>query len=165
MDVVQEKASTAGTADIEIFREALLAGQPGGHLYTRLLGMEVDDTAGLIRRIEEGLPVEALEHFRSNMDISLDEAADLVRIRRRTLSRRKSEGRLQPDESDRLVRASRVFGRTLELFEGDAAAARQWLAHPQPALGGVVPWAIARTDVGARAIEDLIGRLEHGVFS
>jgi putative toxin-antitoxin system antitoxin component (TIGR02293 family) len=91
--------------------------------------------------------------------------AEVVDIRPRTLSRRKEEGRLEPDESDRLLRASRVFGRALELFEADAAEARAWLARPQRALGGAVPLDLLRTELGAREVEDLIGRLEQGVFS
>ena len=64
-----------------------------------------------------------------------------------------------------LLRASRVFGRALELFEGDDAAARRWLSSPQRALGGSKPLSLAGTEVGTGLVEDLIGRLEHGVFS
>lgn len=86
--------------------------------------------------------------------------AELAQIPPRTLARRKEEGRLDPDESDRLLRASRVFGRALALFEGDVDAARTWLSAEQPALGGMAPLELATTDVGAREVENLIGRLE-----
>ena len=43
--------------------------------------------------------------------------------------------------------------------------ARRWLSSPQRALGGSTPLSLARTEVGAGLVEDLIGRLEHGVFS
>ena len=69
------------------------------------------------------------------------------------------------DESDRLLRAGRVFGRAIELFDGDAEAARSWLAAPQAVFGGVVPWDLARTDLGAREVEFAIGRIEQGVFA
>jgi putative toxin-antitoxin system antitoxin component (TIGR02293 family) len=72
---------------------------------------------------------------------------------------------LRPDESDRLVRAARVFSQAVGLFEGDGNAARQWLTVPQPALGGSTPWEYAATDLGAREVEGLIGRLEHGIPS
>jgi putative toxin-antitoxin system antitoxin component (TIGR02293 family) len=58
-----------------------------------------------------------------------------------------------------------LFGKTLELFEGDRDVATEWLTTAQPALGGAVPLDLARTEVGAREIERLVGRLEHGVFS
>ena len=63
------------------------------------------------------------------------------------------------------MRASRVFERAVDLFEGDAPAATRWLRTPQAGLGGRKPLELASTDVGAREVEDLIGRLEHGVFS
>src|SRR6476620_10593005 len=55
------------------------------------------------------------------------------------------------DAPDR--RAARVFGRALALFEGDRHAASEWLTRPQPALGGAVPIALARSDFGAREVE------------
>ena len=59
----------------------------------------------------------------------------------------------------------RVFGKALELFEGDARAAERWLSSPRRALGGATPLELARTEDGAGEVEALIGRLEHGVFS
>ena len=43
--------------------------------------------------------------------------------------------------------------------------ARQWLSFPQYGLGGVVPLDYARTEVGAREVETLLGRIEYGVYS
>jgi len=44
-------------------------------------------------------------------------------------------------------------------------AARQWMRSSQQSFDGATPWDMARTEVGAREVESLIGRLEHGVFS
>jgi putative toxin-antitoxin system antitoxin component (TIGR02293 family) len=162
----EEKKSARVTADIETFRQKALSGVKGTHhIYVTLLGLEPSDTANLIRRVEEGLPFRVVERLRRNMALTTEQFADLIQVKPRTLSRRKEEGRLQPDESDRALRASRLFGKALELFEGDAEAARDWLSSEQPALGGAVPLSVARTELGAREVEQLIGRLEHGVFS
>lgn len=136
---------------------------PNSHLL--LLGMEPIGTAELVERVEEGFSYGELEHLRENMDLSRNEIAELVRMTPRTLDRRRKEGRLQPEESDRLLRLCRVFGSALELFEADVEAAREWLSSPQMALGGSVPFDMARSEIGAREVESLIGRLEHGVFS
>jgi len=135
------------------------------HPYLLLLGLDPVDTPRLVERVEEGFSFRELEHLRQNMGLSREEMAELVQIRPRTLDRRKKEGRLHPDESDRLLRASRVFGRAIALFEGNAEGALRWLSSPQGALGGAVPLEMARTETGAREVEALIGRLEHGVFS
>lgn len=138
---------------------------PGGPDYIRLLGLKASDAFELRERVEEGLPYSALERFQRNVSLPMAEITELVQIPMRTLTRRKASGRLHTDESDRLVRASRVVGRALDLFEGDLEAAKAWLSAPQHALAGATPLAMARTGVGAREVESLIGRLEHGVFS
>lgn len=61
----------------------------------------------------------------------------------------------------RVARLHALAERVLE----DAAVARGWLRAEQPGLGGRVPLALIRTEAGAREVEDLLGRIEHGVFS
>jgi putative toxin-antitoxin system antitoxin component (TIGR02293 family) len=130
-----------------------------------LLGMEEVGTGELVRRVSEGFPYGVLEHFRENIGLSAGEVADLVQINPRTLSRRKREGRLHADESDRVLRLSRVYGRTLGLFGGDLGKARHWLSTPKVALGGESPLDYSRVDVGAQEVVDLIGRIEYGIPS
>jgi putative toxin-antitoxin system antitoxin component (TIGR02293 family) len=83
----------------------------------------------------------------------------------RTLARRKSSGRLSSDESEKLLRLSAVFEQAVDLFEGDRAGALKWLTTPKKTLENETPLAYSRTELGAREVEELIGRLEHGVFS
>lgn len=162
MATLESTPKVRETPDLARFRES---GGGGPHRYAVLLGERgAFDTATLLARVQAGLPYRAMEHLRRNLDLPMSRLAELVDIRPRTLSRRKEEGRLEPDESDRLLRASRVFGRALELFEGDAVEARAWLERPQRALGSAVPLDLLRTELGAREVENLIGRLEHGVF-
>jgi putative toxin-antitoxin system antitoxin component (TIGR02293 family) len=135
------------------------------HPYVLLLGLEPLDTARLVERVRKGFSFRELDRLRQNVGLSRGEMAELVQIKPRTLDRRKKEGRLQPEESDRLLRASRVFGKAIGLFEGDVGSAKEWLSSPQSALGGAIPLEMVKTDIGAREVEDLVGRLEHGVFS
>lgn len=157
--------SEKGTYLSRFWGEIESGGWGADHPYLLLLGLDPMGTPQLVERVEEGLPFAELEHLRENMGLSREEMADLVQIRPRTLDRRKKEGRLRPEESDRLVRASRVFGRAVALFEGDGEGALGWLSSPQRALGGAVPLEMARTEIGAGEVEDLIGRLEHGIFA
>ena len=80
-----------------------------------------------------------------------------MQITPRTMARRRTEGRLTRDESDRVVRAARVFGKALALFEADVEATRHWFASPAPALADRTPQDVATTEVGAREVEALIG--------
>jgi putative toxin-antitoxin system antitoxin component (TIGR02293 family) len=69
------------------------------------------------------------------------------------------------EESERLLRLSAVYEDALQLFEGDSVSSMAWLTSSQKALGSQTPLVHARTEIGAREVEDLVGRLEHGVFS
>lgn len=151
--------------DVARFARYAQAGAPGAHAYVALLGLSDFDPVKLLRAVARGLPVHAFERLQRNLGVSQARLAALVGVAERTLTRRRDGGRLSPEESDRLLRTARVFGRALELFDADAAAARAWLGSPQPALGGAVPFEIATTDVGAREVETALGRVEHGVFA
>jgi putative toxin-antitoxin system antitoxin component (TIGR02293 family) len=89
--------------------------------------------------------------------------AELIRVPTRTLARRKEAKRLEPEESDRLLRLSRIVGLALRLFEGELSETRRWLMTPHSALGDETPLRMAATEIGAREVEHLIGRLEHGI--
>jgi putative toxin-antitoxin system antitoxin component (TIGR02293 family) len=95
----------------------------------------------------------------------MPELASVLRIPERTLARRRVAGRLAPDESERLMRVASVFEKAVHLFEGEAGAAVIWLRSPKKALSNHSPLQYACFEVGAREVENLIGRLEHGIFS
>ncbi len=156
---------TVESSDIVKLREKLRAGSLESNFFVSLLGLKTYEALKLAKKVEEGLSYSALERFQRNAALTTSQVCDLVGIRKRTLSRRKESGRLEPAESDRLLRASRILGKALEFFEGDAEGARQWLSSSQPALAGNRPIDIAKSDVGAREVERLIGRLEHGIPS
>ena len=164
-ETVHHRTVDTPTKDLGRFRQYLRRGAPGPHAYVILLGLETFDPPDLLRAVKKGLSYRTFERFRRNTSLSFQRVTDLIDIPRRTMTRRKREGRFLPDESDRLLRASRLFGKTLELFEGDRDAATEWLTTAQPALGGTVPLDLAKSEVGAREVERLVGRLEHGVFS
>jgi putative toxin-antitoxin system antitoxin component (TIGR02293 family) len=157
-------------------RQKMQRGRPAGkaltamarssrHDYTKLLGVQAKNSIELVKHIEKGLAFTAVEALQQEMDLPTKEMAWLLDIKFRTFLRRKDAGRLQPAESDRVLRTSRLFARAKDLFDGDQAAARGWLMAPQRALGGATPLEIAKTEAGAREVERIIGRLEQGVFT
>ncbi len=130
-----------------------------------ILGLRAKSTLELLAKVERGFSFTAFERLQRAIDLPAQDLADFVQIPARTLLRRKETGRLRSDESDRLLRVSRLLEHAIALFEGDAEAARDWLASPAKALAGHAPLDFARTEAGAREVESLIGRLEHGVHT
>jgi putative toxin-antitoxin system antitoxin component (TIGR02293 family) len=150
---------------VEKLRKLLKTGSPGPHAYVILLGLNRFDYPGVIEQVEKGLPYSAFERLQKNTGFTAEQLADVLQIPRRTMARRKTAGRFAFDESDRLVRFARVYAKALYLFDGDAHEATRWFLTIRRALGGITPLEMTRTSVGAHEVENLIGRIEHGVFS
>ena len=119
---------------------------------------------GLIRRIQKGFLFRELEVLQSSIDLPLEQLAGKLSISRSTLQRRKAAGRLSPAESDKVMRFSRLLQHAAEIF-GNIDKARAWLKHPQRGLGGAIPLDYAETEIGAREVEKLLGRIDYGVYS
>ncbi len=118
----------------------------------------------LIQFLKSGLKVEEFEVLRQKLDLSMDRLAEILGISRATLHRRKLSGRFLMDESDRILRLARLLGRAAEVMES-LEDGRQWLSSPQIGLGGATPLDYAETEFGAREVENLLGRIEYGVYA
>jgi len=118
----------------------------------------------MVGRVQAGLPFGDLEALSKAFDLSLERLSSLLGIARATLHRRKKEGHLQSQESDRVARYERLLAQASDVFDSPEKALG-WLRTPQRALGGAVPLEYARTEVGAREVEKLLGRIEYGVYS
>lgn len=118
----------------------------------------------LVEVLRAGLPVQELNDLQATLAVPMEKLVPMLGISRATLHRRKAEGRLDQAESDRVVRYARLMGRAVEVLESEDTA-RQWLTSPQVGLGGAVPLEYAETEVGAREVEELLGRIEYGVYS
>lgn len=153
------------TRDISRYRAFPSKGGPGNRGFIVLLGLNTFDLLALLKAIDKGLRWKAVQRFMRNSGLGVEEVAELITTPKRTLARRKASGRLTANESDRLLRAAKVYARVLELFDGDRESATEWLRHPNMALGGVSPLDFAKTQIGAEEVDHLIGRIEHGIFS
>ncbi len=117
-------------------------------------------------RVSAGLPVRELDALRELLGLTMEKLARGIGISIATLSRRRRSGqRLDAAHSDRVLRFARLFRLAVELHDGDEQAARVWLSKPARALDGETPLDHARTEAGAREVENLIGRVEHGVYT
>lgn len=122
------------------------------------------EAAYMIDRVRDGLDMGEFHALQESLGITEERLAGLVGISRATLHRRKKSGNLDRAESDRLVRFARLFSRASAAL-GGADGARSWLVAPAVAFNGECPLDYADTEIGAREVEALLGRLEHGVFS
>jgi len=142
---------------------ALRAHLKAGKIVGQIVAQKLPSSE-IIDAVQHGLGIGEMEDLRSMLDLPIEGLASKLGISKATLHRRKAAGRLDPAESDRLVRFARLMGKAIEVMESKENA-RKWLNSPQVGLGGAVPLDYAETEVGAREVEDLLGRIEYGVYS
>jgi putative toxin-antitoxin system antitoxin component (TIGR02293 family) len=92
------------------------------------------------------------------------ELSDLV-VPKRTLARRRSENELLTvEETDKALRLKRIATLAEQVF-GDPVKAQRWMRKAKRGLGGDTPLAYLASENGARVVEEMLGRIEHGIFA
>lgn len=132
-------------------------------LTPQLLGVEISQRPLSDAAIRAGLPYKVFQRLYEHLNVPQSVLTDHLGISLSTLHRRKQEGSFKPVESDRLWRYLNLYSKAVDVLESEAAA-RHWLTTSKLALGGRTPLATAQTEIGAKEVENLLIRIEHGVF-
>ncbi len=127
--------------------------------------LSLEPSSPMEDRIREGFSPRSIAALQQFLEVSQDELAGALGVTRQTLIRNKKKGKLlSPRLSDQVHRVARITRQALQVFE-DKDSAVGWLKDSNAAVGGQTPLSMLDTDAGARRVERLLGRIEHGVFS
>jgi putative toxin-antitoxin system antitoxin component (TIGR02293 family) len=129
-----------------------------------LLRLQALSTADLRDAVRQGLPFSAFEELTRQLEISPQRCSVILAIPPRTVARRKEARQLNPQESDRLYRLARAAAQAVAVL-GSLDKARLWLKTPNRALGCELPLDLLDTEIGARQVDDVLLRLNYGIFS
>jgi putative toxin-antitoxin system antitoxin component (TIGR02293 family) len=140
--------------------QAVVAGLGG----EQTLGRRLSSQGDLREAIREGFRPAVVERLMRASGLTLKELATALDLSPRSLQRRRHTGRLARYESDRLYRLARIVALADE-FLGDHERALSWLKRPNRVLGGIAPIAAIDTELGARQVENILGRIAYGGIS
>lgn len=127
-----------------------------------VMGIADERAIGAVKR---GLPIKHLDHFLAVTHLPRTEVLRVLKLTSSELRKRTDRPRLTPLESDRLWRLANVFLKSLHFYEGNVEQTTEWMKTPQRALDHVSPLRCSVTEPGAPEVEDLIGRIEFGVYA
>jgi putative toxin-antitoxin system antitoxin component (TIGR02293 family) len=130
----------------------------------RALGRTLSSDRELRDAIREGFPAAVVAELMRTSGLTLKELAEALDLSPRSLQRRRRSGRLARYESDRLYRLARIVALANE-YLGEHERAIRWLKQPNRALGGAAPVAAIDTELGARQVENVLGRIAYGGIS
>jgi putative toxin-antitoxin system antitoxin component (TIGR02293 family) len=130
----------------------------------RALGRHLSRDRDLHEAIHEGFQPAVVEHLGRASGLTLKELANALDLSARSLQRRRASGRLTCYESDRLYRLARILVIANHVL-GNRERALRWLKRPNRALGGIAPVGDIDTELGARQVENILGRIAYGGIS
>jgi putative toxin-antitoxin system antitoxin component (TIGR02293 family) len=112
-----------------------------------------------------GIGISVADALKSDLNINDKQMAEALGTSESTLLRWRKAGKdLDEVASDRLVRYIKILEIATEVF-GDTQKAQSWLKRPQFGLAGEIPLELMKSEVGAREVESLLMRIEHGVLA
>lgn len=152
-DMAEAARQDAGFAAARYFRR----------LGEKLGAPHIDSERDLVRFVERRGSYRMVERFVKE-GLTDKEVYALI-IPRRTLTHRRSRDEaLTQEETERAVRVARITALAEEVFGSDEKALR-WLRKPKRRLEGRAPLDLLKTEPGGRIVEEMLHRVDDGVFA
>jgi putative toxin-antitoxin system antitoxin component (TIGR02293 family) len=134
-------------------------------LGTKNIGADVEGPLDFVRVADKGMNASVIGNFRKYFNLPLAVTADMLDISGPTLYRwTKQNRKLGRNHSVKLMEVTRLLLLGSEIL-GGRDAFFQWMELPNTALGGMPPIRLIGLPEGISKVRDVLGRLEHGVFS
>lgn len=111
-----------------------------------------------------GISKKALENLKLKSGLDYESLARGLSVTKATLFSKKGTEKFGADLSERIISLADLYSFGYAVF-GDTGAFNQWMHHPNMALGGEAPYALVDNQFGREEVRNLIGRIEHGVYS
>jgi len=118
----------------------------------------------LIAQSRVGIAHAEVRQVATLLQLSIRELAILLALNERTMARRLVSGTLNKVESERLLLLQVLAAHGLRVFE-DQGKFNRWLRRPLEILEGQSPLQLLDTATGFQVVDQLLGRIEHGVYS
>jgi putative toxin-antitoxin system antitoxin component (TIGR02293 family) len=125
------------------------------------LGVDVASEADLARVVVRRISLRSLTYVQRHNTFTKDEIHHFVIPARTLRHRQQKKERLSVEESDRLVRMTRVQALAEDVL-GNPENAQRWLRQPLAELGDIAPLDLAQTESGARVVEQILAKIDWG---
>lgn len=111
-----------------------------------------------------GLTKENFQSLKLYTNLDVETLAKILAITARTIQRKKSGEKFQPETSERMLSLAEVYAEGGDVF-GDKLKFQNWMDVPSAAFGGRTPLSLMDTVYGRQMVMDELGRIAYGVFS
>jgi len=131
----------------------------------KILGTKKSKTRlSLIDLSRTGISMKILSNILAYTSLNMKEVAGILPISERQLVRYEKSHVLKKEISSHLIQVVELYARGYDVFE-DKGNFDTWMRRPNKALNKHMPLALLDTSLGIQMVADILGRIEHGVYS
>ncbi|GAB4048516.1 type II RES/Xre toxin-antitoxin system antitoxin [Spirosoma litoris] len=117
----------------------------------------------VIEKSRQGLLRSEADQVAALVGLTDKEMAPILNMSERNMHRLKEDARLARDSSERLLLLTNLLKHGLDVFDGDAETLASWLRNPIRELNNQPPIYLLDTTTGFGLVDDVLGRIEHGI--
>lgn len=128
--------------------------------------MEKEPVSGLDFLVvsSKGISKSSVENLAHVMDIPMKDMAVLLNLSYKTLARKKTADVLNTLVSSLSIEIANTMAKGVSVFE-DFDKLNRWLHKENKALNGQKPFDLLNTPTGIKLVNQVLGRIEDGVYS
>ncbi len=132
----------------------------------RILGARINSPLDMVDAIQLGLPSRSVFFLQEKISLTDKDYANTLGVSSKWLTRYRNKPceHINANISDRLYRIAKILTLAIDVLENEKAA-RNWLHRSQPGLNERTPLALINAEAGASEVEELLLRIEHGIYS
>lgn len=119
----------------------------------------------LVEEIRKGVPSKIFVETAKRMGLGQEELARKLGLKPRTIASRLAsrEKKLNPNESERVLRIKQIFDQAVQVF-GSEEQAREWVMNTAYGLEGQRPIDLMDTEPGSSQVREYLGAIEQGNY-
>ncbi|MBC8048135.1 MAG: DUF2384 domain-containing protein [Fimbriimonadaceae bacterium] len=130
----------------------------------KVIAIQLQNEFDLMQLTRNGLQLAAVIRVAQFLNITLDKMANILHISPRTVQRKKDTDVLSPYSSEQAIEVAEVIAKGMEIFR-DREKFNKWMQSEIRALNFQKPIDMLDTSFGTKLILQVLGRIEHGVYS
>ena len=117
-----------------------------------------------IEVVRRGLTKQDLEQVKESFGLDYETLAKVLSVAKATLFNKKGTERFSSSLSEKIFALADLYSYGFSVFESKELF-NAWMEQENRALGNIRPFELLDTMIGVAEVKNIIGRIEHGVYS